>query len=66
MSPVRLERVEGGVLHVRDVDVLDGTPLLDIKPYAPRFDHFEVRRSGWLDAPSTGRTVADDRFGPQA
>ncbi len=64
MSAVRLERIEGNVLHVRDVDILDGTPLLDIKPYVPRFDHFEVRRCGWLDRPGSGRTVADGRFEP--
>jgi len=62
LSPVRLGRIEGNVLYVRDVDMLDGTPLLDIKPYAPRFDHFDVRRSGWLDRAAPGRAVADDRF----
>jgi tRNA (Thr-GGU) A37 N-methylase len=64
MSAVRLKRIEGNVLHVGDVDILDGTPLLDIKPYVPRFDHFEVRRCGWLDRPGSDRTVADGRFEP--
>jgi tRNA-Thr(GGU) m(6)t(6)A37 methyltransferase TsaA len=64
MSAVRLERIEANVLHVRDVDVLDGTPLLDIKPYVPRFDHFAVERCGWLDRPGSDRTVADGRFQP--
>ena len=36
-------------MEVAELDVLDGSPLLDIKPYAPQFDHFEVSRSGWLD-----------------
>jgi tRNA-Thr(GGU) m(6)t(6)A37 methyltransferase TsaA len=49
ISAVRLLGVEGNVLHVADLDVLDGTPLLDIKPYSPRLDHLEARRSGWLD-----------------
>jgi tRNA-Thr(GGU) m(6)t(6)A37 methyltransferase TsaA len=62
MSPVRLVRIEGRVLHVLDVDVLDGTPLLDIKPYSPRFDCFDVGRSGWLDAAADRRAVADGRF----
>jgi tRNA (adenine37-N6)-methyltransferase len=62
MSCVRLLGIEGTTLQVADIDVLDGTPLLDIKPYAPRFDHFEVQRSGWLDQVGTGRRVADDRF----
>jgi tRNA-Thr(GGU) m(6)t(6)A37 methyltransferase TsaA len=65
LSSVRLERVEGGVLYVRDVDILDGTPLLDLKPYVPRFDHFDVRRCGWLDLAAHDRRVADGRFEPQ-
>jgi tRNA-Thr(GGU) m(6)t(6)A37 methyltransferase TsaA len=48
-SVVRLVRVEGNVLHLEDVDVLDGTPLLDIKPYISRFDHREDVRCGWQD-----------------
>jgi len=71
LSPVRLVRIDDNVLHVSDVDILDGTPLLDIKPYAPRFDHFDVRRSGWLGHVGSDRKTADDRFadgarGPEA
>jgi tRNA-Thr(GGU) m(6)t(6)A37 methyltransferase TsaA len=64
MSPVRLVRIEGAVLHVADIDVLDGTPLLDIKPYAPALDVFDVARCGWLDAASRRlpHTRADGRF----
>lgn len=49
ISVVRLVKVEGSVLHVEDVDVVDGTPLLDIKPYVPEFDPPEVERRGWLE-----------------
>lgn len=49
MSLVRLVRREGAVLHVEDLDVLDGTPLLDIKPYIGRYDSREDARSGWQD-----------------
>ncbi|MBO8174689.1 MAG: tRNA (N6-threonylcarbamoyladenosine(37)-N6)-methyltransferase TrmO [Thermococcus sp.] len=49
LSIVRLVRVEGNILHVRDVDIVDGTPLLDIKPYVPDFDVREVERIGWLE-----------------
>ncbi|MFH1143901.1 MAG: tRNA (N6-threonylcarbamoyladenosine(37)-N6)-methyltransferase TrmO [Candidatus Eisenbacteria bacterium] len=49
ISLVRLQRIEGRVLHVEDIDVLDGTPLLDIKPYAPRFDDRRGACSGWLE-----------------
>lgn len=62
MSPVRLLEVRGNVLRVRDLDMLDGTPLLDIKPYVPQFDCFEVTRSGWVDSVSDWRPVADSRF----
>jgi tRNA-Thr(GGU) m(6)t(6)A37 methyltransferase TsaA len=48
MSIVRLVKVEGGKLHVRDVDILDGTPLLDIKPYVPEFDSRSTEKIGWL------------------
>jgi tRNA-Thr(GGU) m(6)t(6)A37 methyltransferase TsaA len=49
LSVVRLVRREGRVLHLVDVDVLDGTPLLDVKPYVARFDRREDVRSGWQD-----------------
>ncbi|UTB34051.1 MAG: tRNA (N6-threonylcarbamoyladenosine(37)-N6)-methyltransferase TrmO [Methanobacterium sp. ERen5] len=42
ISVVRLEKIEGSTLHVQDVDVVDGTPLLDIKPYIPHFDKHEA------------------------
>jgi tRNA-Thr(GGU) m(6)t(6)A37 methyltransferase TsaA len=49
LSVVRLVRRSGNTLHVRDVDMLDGTPLLDIKPYIRRFVPGDEIRSGWLD-----------------
>lgn len=48
ISVVRLLGVEGNVLHVADVDIVDGTPLLDIKPYVPQFDAAKDIRLGWL------------------
>jgi tRNA-Thr(GGU) m(6)t(6)A37 methyltransferase TsaA len=48
MSIVRLVSVEGRELRVREVDILDGTPLLDIKPYVPAFDFRSVEKIGWL------------------
>lgn len=62
LSNVRLLERKIRVLRVADVDMLDGTPLLDIKPYAPRFDAFDVGRSGWLDAAAGRPGIADDRF----
>jgi len=64
LSVVQLEAVESGVLHVRNVDILNGTPLLDIKPYVPDFDGPTHVRTGWLE--QARKTVsareADDRF----
>ena len=50
LSAVRLERVDGLVLHVRNVDLLDGTPVLDIKPYVAYADAYPEARAGWLEA----------------
>ena len=49
LSVVKLVRREGNVLHLDAVDVLDGTPLLDIKPYTAKFDYIETTRNGWQD-----------------
>lgn len=64
LSIVRLERVEGHVLHLLDVDVLDGTPLLDVKPYAAAFDSVRDARCGWLEGKDEQVTDArsDSRF----
>ena len=62
MSPVRLLSVEGNILRLADVDILDGTPLLDIKPYVPRFDCFQTTRNGWFGGLGDRRAVADGRF----
>ncbi len=48
LSIVRLIKIEGNILYIKDVDVVDGTPLLDIKPYVPEFDVREDVRIGWL------------------
>lgn len=62
ISSVRVLRVTGNLISVSDLDMLDNTPLLDIKPYVPAFDAFEAQRCGWLDGPRTGVRVADKRF----
>ncbi len=49
ISIVKLIGVEGSVLEIEDVDIVDGTPLLDIKPYVPEFDEREKVRIGWLE-----------------
>src|SRR5262245_45506519 len=68
LSVVRLVRVEGAALHVEDVDVVDGTPLLDIKPYVPAFDVRAADAIGWFtdNVDRVFTTRADDRFRPRA
>jgi tRNA-Thr(GGU) m(6)t(6)A37 methyltransferase TsaA len=63
-SVVRLVKIEGATLHVKDVDIVDSTPLLDIKPYVPEFDVKEAKRIGWLSgkAEKAAQTGADERF----
>jgi len=49
ISVVRLVGIERNVLYIQDVDIVDGTPLLDIKPYVPEFDVRKVDKIGWLE-----------------
>ncbi len=64
ISVVRLDRIEGTILHISNIDILDGTPLLDIKPYVPDFDSVEDVRIGWLANKShqAARKKSDERF----
>jgi len=49
LSAVCLDRIEGAMLHVRGLDLIDGTPVLDIKPYVPYCDAFPASAAGWVD-----------------
>ena len=64
LSTVRLVKVEGARLHIENVDIIDGTPLFDIKPYVGEFDGIEAERTGWLSEKADGVTKAkaDGRF----
>jgi tRNA (adenine37-N6)-methyltransferase len=64
ISVVRLVKIEGTTLYIEDVDIVDSTPLLDIKPYVPEFDAKEAERTGWLAgrAEKAAETDADERF----
>jgi tRNA (Thr-GGU) A37 N-methylase len=57
---MRISSVSG--LAPDGADMLDGTPLLDIKPYVPAFDCFAVNRVGWYQDKIAQGAVADDRF----
>lgn len=60
LSCVRLIRVEGLALHVDEADLLDGTPVLDIKPYIPKADAFPEAAAGWTSSQSPEtRAVAE-------
>ncbi len=50
LSAVRLVRIDACDIHVRGIDLLDGTPILDVKPYVPYADAFPEARAGWIDA----------------
>ena len=64
LSIFRIQRIEETRVYVSDVDAVDGSPILDIKPYVPAFDAPATGRIGWfsgkLDALDTAR--ADERF----
>jgi tRNA-Thr(GGU) m(6)t(6)A37 methyltransferase TsaA len=64
LSVVKLIRIDKGNLYIEDIDVVDKTPLLDIKPYVPDFDVRAVTRIGWLESKSkrVTTTSADGRF----
>jgi len=64
LSVVELQSIEGAVLHLAHLDMLDGTPLLDIKPYVPEFDRPQRVRIGWLEKVKgkVRTTKSDDRF----
>jgi tRNA-Thr(GGU) m(6)t(6)A37 methyltransferase TsaA len=65
LSVVRLVAINGCELLIEDVDVLDGTPLLDIKPYVPAFDCYPDEMAGWLTygQDTVGSKKSDNRFG---
>ena len=64
LSVLELAGIEGNTVHLRNIDILDGTPVLDIKPYVPRFDVWEGERTGWFatKAQQADTLRSDDRF----
>jgi tRNA-Thr(GGU) m(6)t(6)A37 methyltransferase TsaA len=64
ISTVKLLKIERNTLRIENVDILDGTPLLDIKPYVPEFDQYPAEKIGWLED-AIGKVVdkkSDGRF----
>jgi len=65
ISPVRLLGRNGNTLEIAELDMLNGTPLFDIKPYIARVDCFPDAKGGWFDearGSESGNVKADDRF----
>ncbi len=64
ISVVKLLEINGNILEIEDLDLLDQTPLLDIKPYVPEFDPSGPVRLGWLEKrkEESAEKLSDDRF----
>ncbi|ASB48247.1 tRNA (N6-threonylcarbamoyladenosine(37)-N6)-methyltransferase TrmO [Alkalitalea saponilacus] len=65
ISTVRLTGIENNIIHIEQVDMLNGSPLIDIKPFHPQFDHRENVQSGWLEKSKNStpnQLRSDDRF----
>lgn len=64
LSIVEITGVEKNIVHLRGVDVLDKTPLLDLKPYIESFDYVEKSRSGWMQGSreEVAKKRSDSRF----
>jgi len=54
ISTVKLRKRDKNILEVSGIDILDNTPLIDIKPYIPRFDHFDNASNGWTETKRIG------------
>ena len=64
LSVIKLQKIQDNILYVENVDILDGTPLLDIKPYVPEFDEQIEVRVGWLEEArkEVSKRKSDQRF----
>ena len=65
LSIVRLQEVQDNILKVSSLDVIDETPLIDIKPYIPRFDSPKIVKVGWVEKAFRRKkptTISDNRF----
>ena len=63
LSTVELEKIEDNILHVKGLDIIDSTPLLDIKPYIKDFEDLGKIRLGWIKGKIKDNHKSDERFG---
>lgn len=59
-SVVQLEKRDGNILYIRGIDIIDGTPLLDIKPFVPAFDVRKADKIGWFEKADIALTTIKD------
>lgn len=57
LSALKIKSIQGRFITVDGLDILDGTPVIDIKPYIPAFDSFQSAKAGWMDQISTDMDV---------
>ena len=64
ISVVKLININDNILEIEDVEMIDGTPLLDIKPYIPEFDSYKVEKTGWFNKIINNhkKVISDNRF----
>ena len=64
LSIVRLQRIKDNILYIQDLDIIDGTPLLDIKPFIDYFDNRKTNQIGWIKdrISNFSKTKSDKRF----
>lgn len=64
ISVVKILSINKNIIEIENIDVLNGTPLLDIKPYIPEFDIHKVEKIGWLEnkISEIAQTKSDKRF----
>ena len=64
LSVVRVLKIAKNIIYIENVDILDETPLLDIKPYIPDFDIHKTEKNGWLEnkTDNINETKSDRRF----
>jgi tRNA-Thr(GGU) m(6)t(6)A37 methyltransferase TsaA len=65
LSTVKLLGIDNNIIHIEMVDMLNGSPLIDIKPFFPKFDNRKKAKSGWLDNQGNipiNKLRSDERF----
>ena len=66
ISTVKLQKIEGNLIYIEGVDMVDNTPLLDIKPFFPKYDNKQKVKYGWLEEKKNidiTKIKSDNRFG---